>query len=112
MQITFAMLWDMLNDRCPALETALYGGWPVRGIKLMPERGGREPDFLYLDSRAGIVRLSRGAEAPVLLGAGFSLDEIFNALQDAFNRLRDWDMETHLALIENCGAQRLLDLSD
>ena len=47
MQITFAMLWDRLNAVYPALETALYGGQPVRGIKLTPAQGEREPDVLF-----------------------------------------------------------------
>lgn len=112
MQITFAMLWDRLNAVYPALETALYGGQPVRGIKLTPAQGEREPDVLYLDRRHGRIRLVYGCGEPVHLETGLTLEEIFNALQDAFNGLRDWDMETHLALIEGCGAQRLLDLSE
>ena len=60
MQITFAMLWDRLNAVYPALETALYGGQPVRGIKLTPAQGEREPDVLYLDRRHGRIRLACG----------------------------------------------------
>lgn len=40
-----------------------------------------------------------------------SLEELFNALLDSYNQLRDWDMGTHLALIEGGTIQSLLDAS-
>lgn len=51
-----------------------------------------------------------GLSAP--LCTELSLETLFNTLQDIFNQLRDWDMETHLALIEGCEPQRLLDLTE
>lgn len=110
MKIDFAMLWDQLNMKYPELETPIYGSHPIRGVKLLPTSCKSEPDFLYLARRENDLLLScNGASAP--LNTTLSLDELFNELQDIFNQLRDWDMETHLALIEGCNTQKLLDLS-
>ena len=113
MNITVAMLWDMLGRSFAALETEIYGGQPVRGIKLLPRSVSALPEeYLYVEQRGDGVYLRCGGRGPARLETERSMEELFNALEDAFNRLRDWDMETHLALIGGCSAQRLLDLSE
>lgn len=110
MKIDFAMLWDQLNMKYPELETSIYGSHPVRGVKLLPANRKPEPDFLYLSASENALLLScNGISAP--LTTQLPLEVLFNDLQDIFNQLRDWDMETHLALIEGCNPQKLLDLS-
>lgn len=110
MKIDFAMLWDQLNAKHPELETTIYGSQPIRGIKLLPENGIPEPDFLYLSAARDRIMLSCN-EASQTLDTDLSLETLFNDLQDIFNQLRDWDMAIHLALIEGCEVQKLLDLS-
>lgn len=111
MRIDLAMLWDMLNIDYPDLETTLYGEQSIRGIKLYPEDKKTEKDFLYIGNHESGLLLCYN-DTTSLLETGLRLDELFNSLQDAFNRLRDWDMETHLALIEGCESQKLLELSE
>lgn len=111
MKIDLAMLWDQLNMDYPDIETPLYGSNPVRGIKLLPEDGSTKPEFLYLGTCGDSLLIScGGCSSP--LRTRLSLDALFNTLQDIFNQLRDWDMETHLALIEGCEPQKLLDLTE
>lgn len=111
MNITMAMLWDGLSRCYPTLETGLYGGQTVRGIKLLAEGDPADaPDQLYLARSEADVSLRCGGQES-LLWDGPPLEELFNALLDNYNRLRDWDMGTHLALIEGGSIQALLDLS-
>lgn len=111
MKITLAMLWDILCRSCPELETPLYGSWPVRGIKLWPASAPVDPEYLYMSERDGTIWLTCGGrEAPLNTERG--MEEIFNFLQDAFIRLRDWDMAIHLALLDGCGVQEMLELSE
>lgn len=111
MNITIAMLWDVLTHRYPTLETTLYGSQPVRGIKLFTESGEPDsPEQLFLkQTDSGIFLRCGGLEGR--LDTELSLEELFNALLDSYNHLRDWDMGTHLALIEGGTIQSLLDAS-
>lgn len=113
MIITLAMLWDNLNQTFPGVETELYSNDPVGGIKLLPSVQERlSEDTLYLSGQEGSVHLTyNGKMSPVKWKKPLPLEELFNALQDSFNRLRDWDMEMQLSLLEGCGAEKLLDLS-
>lgn len=112
MIITLAMLWDNLNQTYPELETELYTDGPIRGIKLLPPaHEALSEATLYLGRRADRIELIyHGKRSPVSPEAQLSLEELFNALQDSYNRLRDWDMEMHLSLLEGCGAEKLLEL--
>lgn len=110
MKIDFAMLWDQLNMKYPEVETSLYGSHPVRGVKLLPVKGEAAPDYLYISSCDNGLRLTCNGIS-TLLNTDLTLDVLFNELQDSYNQLRDWDMKTHLALIEDCNIQKLLDLS-
>lgn len=114
MIITLAMLWDNLNQTYPELETELYTDGPIRGIKLLPPaHEALSEATLYLGRRADRIELIyHGKRSPVSPEAQLSLEELFNALQDSYNRLRDWDMEMHLSLLEGCGAEKLLELSE
>ena len=113
MIITLAMLWDNLNQNFSGVETELYSNDPVRGIKLLPSVQERlSEDTLYLSGQEGSVHLTyNGKMSPVKWKKSLPLEELFNALQDSYNRLRDWDMEMHLSLLEGGGAEKLLDLS-
>lgn len=114
MILTLAMLWDNLNQTYPELETELYTNAPIRGIKLLPPANEQLSEAtLYLGRREnGIDLVYDGKRSQVSLEAHLPLEELFNALQDSFNRLRDWDMEMHLSLLEGCGAEKLLELSE
>jgi len=110
MKIDFAMIWDQFNMKYPGLETSVYDSHPVCGIKLLPSNNAIEPDYLYVSQCSEGSMLSCGGVTDIIDSA-LPLDILFNELQDIFNRLRDWDMETHLALIEGCDPQKLLNLS-
>ncbi|MBQ9979548.1 MAG: helix-turn-helix domain-containing protein [Oscillospiraceae bacterium] len=110
MQITMAMIWDLVNAKHPSLETTIYDSHPVRGIKLLPDTGVIESDFLYVTRHEDGMLLSCNGFNDILR-TDIPMDILFNELQDIFNRLRDWDMETHLALIEGADTQKLLDIS-
>lgn len=114
MIITLAMLWDNLNQTYPELETELYSNCPIRGIKLLPPNGERLSEMtLYVSGEKDKIDLScNGRTSPVKAETPLSMEEMFNALQDSFNRLRDWDMEMHLSLLEGCGAEKLLQVSE
>lgn len=114
MIITLAMLWDNLNQTYPELETELYTNSPVRGIKLLPPTDERlSEEILYLGRQEnGIDLIYNGKRSFVGWESHILLEEMFNALQDSYNRLRDWDMEMHLSLLEGCGAEKLLELSE
>lgn len=111
MKIDFVMLMDQLNLKYPELETPIYGNHTVRGVKLMAGEMKLMPDFLYLGDGGDGLLLSCGG-VTVSLDTKIPLHVLFNDFQDSFNQLRDWDMEIHLALIEGCEAQRLLDLTE
>lgn len=110
MNIDFAMIWDQLNTKYRDLETPLYGSHLIRGIKLLPENSNTEADFLYLAAAQNGILLSCNGLSDQL-NTDLPLEILFNDLQDIFNQLRDWDMEIHLALIEGCEPQKLLDFS-
>jgi len=111
MKISFAMIWDILNMQYPELETPIYDSHEVRGVKLLGEGPAAESHSLYLGSCPEGIRICVGGKSDILK-TEMGLEELFNAIQDIFNRLRDWDMETHLALIEGCDIQRLVDISE
>lgn len=110
MNITMAMLWDVLTHRFPTLETALHGDQTIRGIKLLTQSSTDILDQLFLTQVNQGILLQCGGQEDVL-NMDMPLGELFNALLDSYNRLRDWDMGTHLALIEGGTLQSLLDLS-
>ncbi len=111
MKISFAMIWDLLNMQYPELETPIYDSHEVRGVKLLGSESPLESHSLYLGSCTEGIRICIGGKSDILK-TEMGLEELFNAIQDIFNRLRDWDMDTHLALIEGCDIQRLVDISE
>ena len=113
MDITMAMLWNILNQKYQGLEIQMYGVHPIRGIKLLPkDHALLEDETIYLSCKNGALYLRYGRAAPEKLDTTLSLEELFNAMLDSYSRLRDWDMETHLALIEERGIQMLLELCE
>lgn len=111
MKISFAMIWDLLNMTHPELETPIYDSHEVRGVKLLTDDGELPPEYLYLGAREGGVVIHCGGKQDILK-TELRPETLFNTLQDIFNRLRDWDMETNIALIEDCEIQRLVDISE
>lgn len=111
MNITLAMIWDIVNRTYPELETTLYGNHPVRGIKLRAREEPVSAEYLYAEQRGSGLFLTCGGQS-AHLDTELPLEALFNAMLDAYNGLRDWDQATHVALLENCGVEELLTISE
>ncbi len=111
MKISFAMMWDILNVKYPQLKSGIYDSHEVKGVKLLGKGVTPEKEWLYLGARQDALVLCCGGFKDVLK-TDIPLPELFNDLQEIFNRLRDWDRDIHLAIIEGCDPQKLVDISE
>ena len=133
MDITLTMLLDLALPGCSGKDIPLPSGssaskgapdsWsigadppiPIRGIRIWnvsePKAAENSPNLLYLkNQKAGIRLLFAGKK--IMLPPGLNFAEVFNKLEEAFTRLRDWDMQLHQGIIENKGLQYMLDVSE
>ncbi|MBO5976521.1 MAG: helix-turn-helix domain-containing protein [Oscillospiraceae bacterium] len=111
MKISFAMMWDLLNVKYPQLKTGIYDSHEVKGVKLLGKGVTPEKEWLYIGARQDALVLCCGGFKDVLK-TDIPLPELFNVLQEIFNRLRDWDRDIHLAIIEGCDPQKLVNISE
>ena len=126
MDIPLEMLIDYMGYLNPELRLTSRDMW-VSGIKMMPDDGRIDPDFVYF------AQLRPGLETPVgaplvvacpkfysppeellnciILHTDIPATVVFNEMLGLQNLIRSWGQEVELSITKSEGVQRLLDLS-
>jgi len=111
MKITLPMLFDLVRPALPDAEIPALRSVEIKGIRLAAPGEPQPPGYLYLRKKREAIELLSGEESADLVTSA-SFASVFNLFEDAYLRLRDWDMHLHQSIIEKESPQHLLDISE
>ena len=126
MDIPLEMLVDYMGYLNPEPRVKSRDMW-VNGIKMMPEEGKLDPNYVYFAQYNAESKIRDGApivfacakdQAPpatlencIILHTDVPVTVIFNEVLGLQTLIRDWEQEVELSISRREGVQRLLDIS-